>query len=83
MTSDTAMYIGEAGKVLGGVQLIPGVTVANVPAAEALASDLWEPLSPVPAPATSAPTTSVYEGGELPTGAVAKPQIGALDGGTP
>jgi hypothetical protein len=77
MTSDTALYIGEAGKMLGITPLIPGVTVAFVPAGEALVSDLWEPQSPVPNPATSAPA-NIFDGGDPPSN-----PIGALDGGTP
>jgi hypothetical protein len=76
-TTDTALYIGEGGKYDGGLALISQTTVALVPAGEALLSDLWQPISPVPNPATSLPIPQ-WDGG-TPT----SPSTSTLDGGTP
>jgi hypothetical protein len=43
---EKALYVGEGGNFLtDGTPLIPGETIALVPAGEAEASDLWQPVS--------------------------------------
>lgn len=49
-TEETALYVGEGGNCLSdGTALIPGVTIAMVSKGEAEASELWEPITGVPA----------------------------------
>lgn len=78
-TTDTALYIGEAGNKLmpDGTSLIPGVTIANVPNGEAEASDLWVPIDD-PNDTTDAAPPSIFDGGSPGSN-----PLSTLDGGAP
>lgn len=42
----SATWVGPAGMTLDGQELVPGVTVVDVPAGEATESANWEPVKP-------------------------------------
>lgn len=76
-TTDTALYIGEAGNCLQGLALIPGVTIANVPDGEGQASDLWVPIGDA-GDVTDASPAGIFDGAAPSSSALA-----TLDGGAP
>lgn len=57
-TQEMALYVGEGGNCLtDGTPLVPHETIAQVPASEAEASELWEPVTDGK-PASSEPRNS-------------------------